>query len=61
MSDIDRVREAALEIYTDEGVEVWMESPNRMLDMRSPRSLIESGEVGRVLAYIEFLAEGNFA
>ncbi|AEK09148.1 hypothetical protein FGG23_gp052 [Mycobacterium phage Ibhubesi] len=61
MSDLSRVREAALEIYTAEGVSIWMEAPNRFLGMKSPRALVESGDADRVLAYIDFLAEGNFA
>lgn len=56
-----RVRNAALEVYTEEGVKVWMSSPNRMLDGRSPEDLIRSGHEQRVLDYIDFLAEGNFA
>jgi uncharacterized protein (DUF2384 family) len=56
-----RVVDAALEVYTKEGVEVWMTSRNRMLDNRSPEDLIWDGETQRVLDYIDFLAEGNFA
>lgn len=61
MTDRERVAEAALEIYTKEGVRIWMAAKNRMLDDRSPEDLIRAGETGRVLAYIDFLAEGNFA
>lgn len=56
-----RVVDAALEIYTKEGVEVWMTSPNRMLGGRSPEDLIWAGETQRVMDYIDYLAEGNFA
>ena len=56
-----RVRNAALEIYDEEGVKVWMSAKNRHLDGRSPEDLIRSGHEQRVLDYIDFLAEGNFA
>lgn len=61
MVEWKQVVDAALEVYTKEGVELWMTSPNRMLGDRSPEDLIWAGETRRVLDYIDFLAEGNFA
>lgn len=60
-ADWTRVADAALEVYTEEGVRVWMTHKNSMLGDRSPEELIKSGETQRVLDYIDFLAEGNFA
>lgn len=56
-----RIKDAALEVYTEEGVRTWMASKNRHLDGRSPEDLLRSGQERRVLDYINFLAEGNFA
>lgn len=56
-----RCADAALEIYTEEGVRIWMAAKNRMLEDRSPEDCIKTGETDRVMAYIDFLAEGNFA
>ncbi len=56
-----KVADAANEIYTAEAVRVWMTVPSRMLEDRSPEDLIRAGETQRVMDYIDFLAEGNFA
>ena len=56
-----KVADAALEVYTEEGVRIWMAAKNRHLEDRSPEDLIRSGESDRVMTYIDFLAEGNFA
>jgi hypothetical protein len=56
-----RVADAALEIYTEEGVRIWMAAKNRMLDDRSSEECIRGGELQRVVAYVDFLAKGNFA
>ncbi len=60
-TDRQRVATAALEVYTEEGVRIWMAAKNRMLEGRSPEDLIRAGETQRVMDYIDFLAEGNFA
>lgn len=54
------VRTAAAEVYTPEGVEMWLWSRNTLLDGRSPMSLIASGEHQRVLNLIDAMAEGVF-
>jgi hypothetical protein len=59
--DWTRCADAALEVYTEDGVRIWIASPNRHLDGRSPEDCIRAGEAQRVLDYIDFLAEGNFA
>jgi len=53
--------DAASEIYTEEGVRVFLSHKNRLLDNRSPEDLIRAGEKQRVLDLVDYLAEGNFA
>ncbi len=56
-----QVREAAAEVFTPEGVDLWIDARNRMLDGRSPRELVVQGEGQRALDLIDFLASGSFA
>lgn len=39
---------------------VWMFSPNRLLEHRKPADLVRDGEYQRVLALIDAMAEGVF-
>lgn len=57
----EQVREAAAEVFTPDGVELWMDARNRMLDGRSPHELIAAGKGQRTLDLIDFLASGSFA
>jgi hypothetical protein len=43
-------------VYTDEGVNTWLRSRNRHLDMRRPMDLISEGQTDRVLAEATALA-----
>lgn len=52
---------AANEIYTHEGARTWFRSKNKHLEGQSPDELVKAGETQRVMDYITFLAEGNFA
>lgn len=61
MSDLDVIREAAGGLYTPEGVAIWMEAPNRLLDNRTPAEMVEAGHADRVLALIEAIAGGACA
>ena len=49
------------EVYTPEGVTIWMGARNAMLDGRTPDELLEAGESDRVLALLDMLASGGFA
>jgi uncharacterized protein (DUF2384 family) len=60
MSEIEYVIEKAREVFTPEGVEIWIGAPNPLLDGRTPRDLVEAGETNRVLALIDALASGAF-
>lgn len=54
----EEVRTAALEVYTAEGVEIWMAAPNPMLDHRAPADLVANGEGDLVLDLIAAIGEG---
>jgi hypothetical protein len=49
------------EVYTPEGVEVWLAGHNRSLGGERAIDLIERGEGERVLAVIERLLDGAFS
>lgn len=53
-----RVFEAALEVYTLEGVEIWMNGKNKAFGGRSPIELIRVGEVETVLLELRGLSDG---
>lgn len=56
-SDEERVRAALAEVYKPEG-DLWMRSPNRLLNNATPMQFIAAGDTDRVLALIEALATG---
>lgn len=60
MRVIDVVQAAAAEVFTPEGVEIWLGALNPLLHGRSPMELIVSGEHERVLQLLEQLASGAF-
>jgi uncharacterized protein (DUF2384 family) len=58
-AEIDRIREALAEFYTEEGINVWLNSPHRQLAGRKAIDLIEAeGGADRVWAIIEILRGG---
>lgn len=60
MSDEQRVREAAAQVYTPEGVDIWMHAPNRSLNNATPLQFIGAGDTERVLQVLEQLITGAF-
>jgi hypothetical protein len=56
--DEHRVRVALAELYLPEGVEIWLKAPNKLLAGEVPLDLIWTGDVDRVLALIDALADG---
>jgi hypothetical protein len=54
------VREMAAEVYTPEGVELWMHAPNRTLNNATPLQFIEAGDTERVLQVLEQLITGAY-
>jgi hypothetical protein len=55
------VRRQLGEVYTPEGVEVWLAGHNRSLGGERAIDLIDRGEGERVLAVIERLTTGAFS
>lgn len=55
-----KVRLAALEVFTADGVEQWMAHPQPRLDGLTPIETIGNGQTDSVLALIDALADGVF-
>ncbi|ORA10955.1 antitoxin Xre/MbcA/ParS toxin-binding domain-containing protein [Mycobacterium arosiense] len=54
------VADALAEVLPRDRANVWMFSPNRLLEHRKPADLVRDGEYQRVLALIDAMAEGAF-
>lgn len=52
------IREVAGTVYRPEGVDIWMRSPNQLLEGMSPIEMIESGRSMEVYHLIQAVAEG---
>lgn len=52
---VDQLRE----VYTEEGVEIWLHGRNRSLDGQRPVALLEAGQFDAVLEAIERLRTGT--
>jgi hypothetical protein len=62
LSEQERVvRNLCSEVYTAEGVEIWMNAPNRSLNNATPLQFIAAGDTDRVLQVLEQLITGGFA
>jgi hypothetical protein len=61
IEDEVRVRAAAAEVYRPEGVDIWYDAPNRLLNNASPRQFVEAGDADRVLEVLDQLASGSFS
>ena len=44
--------------YTDEGIDIWLHSRNRNLDMKRPIDLIVGGEIDKVIDEAKWVAGG---
>jgi transcriptional regulator with XRE-family HTH domain len=44
--------------YTDEGIDIWLHSRNRNLDMQRPIDLIVGGEIDKVIDEAKWVAGG---
>lgn len=54
------VADALAEVLPRDQANVWVFSPNRLLEHRKPADLVRAGEYQRVLALIDAMAEGVF-
>lgn len=57
---LDAVVAALREVYTEEGVTLFLFSPNRALGGERPAEMVARGEGAKVLRYVEMLAAGSF-
>ena len=57
-TDEELARRMAADVYTPEGVDIWYDAPNRLLNNASPRQFVDAGDVGRVLQVLDQLASG---
>lgn len=55
---IEDVRIVAATVFKPEALDMWMSSPNPMLEGRTPLQACADGEADRVLAVVDALAEG---
>lgn len=51
---------AAREVFTDDGIAIWLTHRNVYLDGCTPLDVISDGDTERVLDYLAALAEGAF-
>lgn len=56
-----QAREQLAELYTPEGVDIWLTTPHQWLDGQRAIDLIRNGDGDRVLAVIDRLTGGAYA
>jgi transcriptional regulator with XRE-family HTH domain len=56
--DIHAIVDVLREAYTDEGIDIWLHSRNRNLDMQRPIDLIKEGEMDQVLDQARWVVGG---
>ena len=56
--DIHAIVDLLSDAYTDEGIDIWLHSRNRNLDMRRPLDLLKEGEVDQVLEQAKWVVGG---
>lgn len=56
--DIRSVIDQLKDSYTDEGIEIWLRSRNRNLDMRRPIDLLVEGRIDEVLDQARWVSGG---
>jgi transcriptional regulator with XRE-family HTH domain len=56
--DIRTIVELLGDSYTEEGIDIWLHSRNRNLDMRRPIDMLTEGQVDRVLEQAKWVAGG---
>jgi uncharacterized protein (DUF2384 family) len=55
------VRDLLSEVYLPEGIEIWLQAPNKNLGNWRPCDLIERGDPGLVVEEINRLRTGSFS
>lgn len=54
----EQIRELLAEVYLPAGVDLWLRSRNRYLDMQVPAELIASGRSAEVLEAVKYITGG---
>jgi Protein of unknown function (DUF2384) len=57
--DLEYLVKQLSEVYTAEGVTIWLHSRNRLLQGRRPLDLLADGHIDDVLAVVDRLVEGT--
>jgi hypothetical protein len=55
MTTLEFIRRQLAEVYTPEGVEIWLNSRNQSLDGRRPIDILAEGDFSTVRAAVERL------
>lgn len=56
--DVKTIVDLLGETYTDEGVDIWLRSRNRNLDLQRPIDLLQAGRLDEVLEEAKWVAGG---
>ena len=56
--DVRSIIDQLNDSYTDEGIEIWLHSRNRNLDMRRPIDMLVEGRIDEVLEQARWVAGG---
>jgi transcriptional regulator with XRE-family HTH domain len=56
--DVHAIVDLLSDAYTEEGIDIWLHSRNRNLDMRRPIDLLKEGEVDEVLEQAKWVVGG---
>jgi DNA-binding transcriptional regulator YiaG len=56
--DVHAIVDLLSDAYTDEGIDIWLHSRNRNLDMRRPIDLLKEGEAEQVLDQARWVVGG---
>ena len=56
--DVKLILEKLRDVYTEEGIRIWLHSRNSDLGMRRPIELLEQGEIDAVLDEVDSLVGG---
>lgn len=58
--DLDYVVKQLSEVYTEQGIDIWLHSRNRLLNGQRPIELLKEGNFAEVIRMVEQLQVGAF-
>jgi hypothetical protein len=56
--ELEFIRFKALEVFKPEGVKIWIDAKNPLLEGKTPREMVEEGRGYEVVTVLQGLAEG---